>query len=83
MVTVAMINDSPVSFYEAESIYEVTLLIKRTPIQKLKTIRKSMKSDLSDHRYNTKYHTHIFKVLHTTNTICGEHFVSSWVQVSS
>ena len=42
-----------------------------------------MKSDWPDHRHNTKKktRTHVFKILNTTNTICGYNCESLWDQV--
>jgi len=40
-----------------------------------------MNSDLSDDR-TPKSRTHVYKILNTTNTINGENYEPSWVQVS-
>jgi hypothetical protein len=40
-----------------------------------------MKSDSPDHRLNTKTRRHIFKILNTTDIVCGVNCLSSRVQV--
>jgi hypothetical protein len=52
--------------------------LRHREIHQLKTIKRVMNSQWSDNSHNTKFKRHVFKIL---NTICGENFESSWVQV--
>jgi len=54
------------------------LKIKPTPTHKLRTTKKESSTQMTD--TTQKSRTHIVTVLNTTNTICGENCVYSWVQ---
>jgi hypothetical protein len=53
---------------------------KLGPIHRLKATKRAMISDLPHYRHNTKNRTHIFKILNTSNAICGDNFKFLWVQ---
>jgi hypothetical protein len=55
--------------------------IKPGRIHKLKTIKRAMKSDCSDHRHDTKILNTCIEILNTTNIICGENCESACVHV--
>jgi len=42
---------------------------------------KNHKTAVNLCRHNTKTRTHVFNILNTTNTFCGENCEFSWVQV--
>jgi len=57
--------------------------MKPGPIHKLKTIKTDKTQTDQTTDTTQKYRTLIFKILNTTNTICGENCTSSsWVPVS-
>jgi len=48
----------------------------------IKNHEKAIKSDQVRETTQKTTRTHVFKIMDTTNTICGENCKSSWVHIS-